>query len=163
LPAPARALAARPTVRYPPPAHPFASSVASTTLRNEYRAAKVTCILSAMSAILKIRLADDVAVVDVSGRITLGEGSSALHENMRDLITKGHAKILLNLTGVSFMDSSGIGELVSGYVSVSHNHGHVKLCGLTKRVRDLLQVTRLYRVLDIYEWEEDALRSFKSS
>jgi anti-sigma B factor antagonist len=113
-----------------------------------------------MSAILKIRHLGDVAVVDVSGRITLGEGSSALHENMRQLMADGHAKILLNLSGVTFMDSSGIGELVSGYVSVAHNHGRVKLCQLTKRVRDLLQVTRLYGVLDIYEWEEDAIRSF---
>jgi len=113
-----------------------------------------------MSAILTIRYSGDVAVVDVSGRITLGDGSSALHENMRELMAQGHGKILLNLAGVTFMDSSGIGELVSGYVSVSHKHGHVKLCGLTKRIRDLLQVTRLYNVLDIYEWEEDALSSF---
>jgi len=113
-----------------------------------------------MSAKLTIRYSGDVAVVDVTGRITMGEGSSALRENMRELMAQGHTKILLNLAGVSFIDSSGIGELVSGYVSVAHNHGSVKLCTLTKRVRDLLQVTRLYTVLDIYEWEEDALRSF---
>jgi anti-sigma B factor antagonist len=113
-----------------------------------------------MSAKLTIRQSGDVAVVDISGRITLGEGSVALRENMRDLMAQGHLKILLNLTGVAFMDSSGIGELVSGYVSVTHNHGRVKLCGLTRRVRDLLQVTRLYSVLDVYEWEEDALQSF---
>jgi anti-sigma B factor antagonist len=122
-----------------------------------------SCILAQMGALLKIRYTGDVAVVDLSGRITLGDGSSALHENMRELIAQGHAKILLNLTGVSFMDSSGIGELVSGYVSVSHNHGRVKLCGLTKRVRDLLQVTRLYSVLDVYEFEEDAMRSFQAT
>jgi anti-sigma B factor antagonist len=90
----------------------------------------------------------------------MGEGSGALRDNMRDLMAQGHPKILLNLSGVTFMDSSGIGELVSGYVSVSHNHGSVKLCELTRRIRDLLQVTRLYSVLPIYEWEEDALRSF---
>lgn len=80
---------------------------------------------------------------------------------MRELMAQGHPKMLLNLAGVTFMDSSGIGELVSGYVSVSHNHGSVKLCGLTKRIRDLFQVTRLYSVLPIYEWEEDALQAFK--
>jgi anti-sigma B factor antagonist len=114
-----------------------------------------------MGATLTIRQSGDVTVVDLSGRITIGEGSTALHDNMRSLIAQGHAKILLNMTGVVFMDSSGIGELVGGYVSVSNNHGHVKLCGLTKRVRDLLHVTRLYSVLDVYEFEEDALRSFK--
>ena len=114
-----------------------------------------------MSAILKIRHSGDVAVVDVSGRVTVGEGSSALRENMRELMAQGHAKILLNMSGVTFMDSSGIGELVSGYVSVTHNHGSVRLCGLTNRIRDLLQVTRLYSVLPIYEWEEDALRAFQ--
>lgn len=113
-----------------------------------------------MSAILTIRHCGDVVVVDVSGRITLGDGSIALHEQMRDLIVQGHMKILLNLSGVSFMDSAGIGELVSGYVSIAQKHGHVKLCALTKRIRDLLQVTRLYNVLDICEREEDALSSF---
>jgi anti-sigma B factor antagonist len=113
-----------------------------------------------MSATLTIRHSGDVAVLDICGRITLGESSGALRENMRTLMAEGHAKILLNLAGVTFVDSSGIGELVSGYVSVAHNGGRVKLCCLGKRVRDLLQVTRLYSVLDVYEWEEDALRSF---
>jgi len=114
-----------------------------------------------MSAILTLRQADDVTVVDISGRITMGDGSSALHQKMRELIAAGNAKILLNMAGVAFIDSSGIGELVSGYVSVSHNRGRVKLCGLTRRVRDLLHVTRLYSVLDIHETEDDALRSFR--
>ena len=101
-----------------------------------------------------------MAVVDVSGRVTLGEASNALRDNIRGLVAEGHLKILLNLTNVSFMDSAGIGELASAHVSMTHKHGRLKLCGLTKRMRDLLQVTRLYHVLDIYEWEEDALRSF---
>ena len=113
-----------------------------------------------MSAILTMRHVGDVAVIDVSGRVTLGESSVALHDTIRELIGQGQMKILLNLSGVTFMDSAGIGELVSGYVSASHRHGRMKLCSLTKRVRDLLQVTRLYGVLDIYEWEEDALQSF---
>lgn len=114
-----------------------------------------------MAAVLKIRFAEDVAVVDVSGRIVIGDSSTALHDHMRDLMAQGHKKILLNLAGVSFMDSAGIGELVSGYVSVSHQSGRVKLCALTRRIQDLLQVTRLYAVLDIHESEEDALRTFR--
>lgn len=99
--------------------------------------------------------------MDVSGRIVLGESSSALHERLRELVTGGRKKIVLNLAGVNFMDSAGIGELVSGYVSAGQKGGKVKLCELTKRVRDLLQVTRLYSVLDIYQWEQDALQSFR--
>ncbi len=90
----------------------------------------------------------------------MGDASIALRDSVRELIAAGHMKILLNLSGVAFMDSAGIGELVSGYVSASNKQGALKLCELTKRIRDLLQVTRLYNVLPIYEWEEDALRSF---
>ncbi len=115
-----------------------------------------------MSAKLTIREAGDVKILDLAGRITLGDASLALQQHMRNLVTEGHLKIVLNLAGVSFMDSAGIGELVSGYVSVTHNHGRVKLADLTKRIRDLLLVTRLYSVLDIYETEADALRSFQS-
>ena len=114
-----------------------------------------------MAAVLTVRFVDDVAVVDVSGRIVLGDSSTALYDHVRDLMAQGHSKILLNLAGVSFMDSAGIGDLVRGYVSASHQKGRVKLCALTRRIRDLLQVTRLYTVLDIHEWEEDALRSFR--
>jgi anti-sigma B factor antagonist len=113
-----------------------------------------------VSAILKTRFAGDVAVVEVSGRITMGDASAALRDSVRELIAAGHPKIVLNLSGVAFMDSAGIGEVVSSYVSANNKRGTLKLCQLTKRIRDLLQVTRLYNVLPIYEWEEDALRSF---
>lgn len=113
-----------------------------------------------MSAILTIRYSDDVAVVEISGRITLGDASNALRDTIRGLVAEGRAKILLNLSNVSFMDSAGIGELASAHVSMTHKRGRLKLYGLTKRMRDLLQVTRLYTVLDVYEREEDALRSF---
>src|SRR5580700_7561334 len=114
-----------------------------------------------MAANLTVRYTEGVAVMDLSGRITLGDATGDLHGKMRDLIAEGHSKILLNLAGVNFMDSAGIGELASGHVSINHKHGRMKLCGLTKRIRDLLQVTRLYNVLDICESEEDALQSFR--
>jgi anti-sigma B factor antagonist len=116
-----------------------------------------------MAVSLAIRYEDDVAVVDASGRITLGESSIALQETLRALVTEGRKKILVNLAGVSFMDSAGIGEMVGCYVSASHKGCRIRLCELTKRVSDLLEVTRLYSVLDIQQREEDALRSFRQS
>src|SRR5215468_1721502 len=113
-----------------------------------------------MSVKLDTRQVGDVTVVDVSGRITLGEGSSALRDTLRDLTSKGDKKILLNLSDVSYIDSSGIGELVSGFTTVTNNGGTVKLLGLTKRVKDLLQITKLYTVFDIHEEEAHAVRSF---
>jgi len=102
----------------------------------------------------------DVTVIDVAGRITLGEGSSALREAMRDLVTKGQKKILLNLGEVSYIDSSGIGELVSGFTTVTNSGGNLKLLNLNKRVKDLLQITKLYTVFEVHEDEAAAIRSF---
>lgn len=113
-----------------------------------------------MSVKLNTRKVGDVTVVDVSGRITLGEGSSALRDTLRDLTAAGNKKILLNLGEVSYIDSSGIGELVSGFTSVSNAGGTLKLLGLTKRVKDLLQITKLYTVFDVHEEEAHAIRSF---
>ncbi|MDE3195491.1 MAG: STAS domain-containing protein [Acidobacteriota bacterium] len=113
-----------------------------------------------MSVKLNTRKVGDVTVVDVSGRITLGEGSSALRDSLRDLVAAGNKKILLNLGEVSYIDSSGIGELVSGFTSVSNAGGTLKLLGLTKRVKDLLQITKLYTVFDVHEEEAHAIRSF---
>ncbi len=115
-----------------------------------------------MSAKLNIRQVGDVAVIDVSGRITLGEGSSSLREGIRELLNKGQRKILLNLGDVSYIDSSGIGELVWGYTSVANQGGTLKLLNLTKRVRDLLQITRLYTVFEVFDDEAEAVRSFSS-
>jgi anti-sigma B factor antagonist len=102
----------------------------------------------------------DVSVVDVAGRITLGEGSSALRDTMRGLVSAGQKKILLNLGEVSYIDSSGIGELVSGFTTVTNSGGQLKLLNLAKRVKDLLQITKLYTVFDVREDEADAVRSF---
>ena len=113
-----------------------------------------------MSVKIETRKVGDVTVVDVSGRITLGEGSSALRDVLRDLSAQGNKKILLNLSEVSYIDSSGIGELVSGFTTVANQGGDLKLLGLTKRVKDLLQITKLYTVFDVHEDEAHAVRSF---
>jgi anti-sigma B factor antagonist len=113
-----------------------------------------------VSVKLTTRQVGDVSVIDVSGRITLGEGSSSLRDLLRDLIAKGNKKILLNLGEVTYIDSSGIGELVSGFTTISNQGGTLKLLSLTKRVQDLLQITKLYTVFDVHEEEAHALRSF---
>ena len=103
----------------------------------------------------------DIAIIDFSGKITLGEGSSTLRRTIRDLIDNGQRKIVLNLYDVDYIDSSGIGELVSGYTTVRNVEGEMKLLHLTKRVHDLLQITRLFTVFDVQSDEETALRSFR--
>jgi anti-sigma B factor antagonist len=113
-----------------------------------------------VSVKLNTRQVGDVSVVDVAGRITLGEGSSALRDLLRDMVSKGQKKILLNLGEVSYIDSSGIGELVSGFTTVTNSGGQLKLLGLNKRVKDLLQITKLYTVFDVHEDEAGAVRSF---
>ena len=106
------------------------------------------------------RQVDGVTIVDLSGRITVGEGSVVLRDTVRDLLSKGQKKILLNLGDVTYIDSSGIGELVSGFTTVTNQNGSLKLLGLNKRVKDLLQVTKLYTVFDTFEDEAEAVRSF---
>ena len=113
-----------------------------------------------MSVKLSNRQVGDVTVIDVAGRITLGEGSSALRDAMRELVGKNQKKILLNLGEVSYIDSSGIGELVSGFTTVTNSGGNLKLLNLNKRVKDLLQITKLYTVFDVHEDEAGAIRSF---
>lgn len=113
-----------------------------------------------MSVKLTTRQVGDVTVIDVAGRITLGEGSSTLRDALRDLVKSGHKDILLNLKEVSYIDSSGIGELVSAYTTITNQGGHLKLLGLTHRVKDLLQITKLYTVFDVHEDEAHAVRSF---
>ena len=113
-----------------------------------------------MSVKLNTRQVGDVSVVDVAGRITLGEGSSALRETLREMVSKNQKKILLNLGDVSYIDSSGIGELESGFTTVTNSGGQLKLLNLNKRVKDLLQITKLYTVFDVHEDEAHAIRAF---
>ena len=106
------------------------------------------------------RQVDGVTIVDLSGRITLGEGSVVLRDLVRELLGKGNKKILLNLGEVTYIDSSGIGELVSAFTSVRNGGGELKLLNLTKKVHDLLQITKLYTVFDIKDDETAAVKSF---
>jgi anti-sigma B factor antagonist len=110
---------------------------------------------------LSIRQAGDVSVVDVVGRVTLGEGSSALGDTLRGLASKGSKKVLVNLAEVSYIDSSAIGELISGYSTLSKVGGQLKLTGLSKRVKDLLLITKNYTIFDIQDDEAAAVGSFK--
>ena len=107
------------------------------------------------------RQAGDVAVVDFSGKITLGEGSSTLRRMVRELVDNGQRKILLNLYDVDYIDSSGIGELVAAYTTVRNASGELKILNLTKRVHDILQITRLFTVFDVQSDEATALTSFR--
>jgi anti-sigma B factor antagonist len=103
----------------------------------------------------------DVVIVDFSGKITLGEGSATLRKFIKDLTEGGDKKILLSLYDVDYIDSSGIGELVSAYTTVRNAGGELKLLHLTKRVHDILQITRLFTVFDVQTDESTAVRAFK--
>jgi anti-sigma B factor antagonist len=107
------------------------------------------------------RDAGPVTVVDIGGRIVLGEGSALLRRTIRDLLEQERVHILLNLADVDYIDSSGIGELVSGYTAVKNRSGELKLLHLTKKVHDLLQLTKLFTVFEVYSDESTALRTFR--
>ena len=106
------------------------------------------------------RQVDGVTILDLSGRITLGEGSVVLRDTIREVLGKGEKKILLNLGDVTYIDSSGIGELVSAFTAVRKEGGDLKLLNLTKKVHDLLQITKLYTVFDVKDDEASAISSF---
>jgi anti-sigma B factor antagonist len=104
---------------------------------------------------------DRVTVLSLNGRITLGEGSVQIRDAIRDLIGKGSKSILLDLGEVNYIDSSGLGELVSAYTTAKNQGAALKLLKLTRKVHDLLQLTKLYTVFDIYDDEASAIASFK--
>jgi anti-sigma B factor antagonist len=107
------------------------------------------------------RNVDGVTVIDLDGRITLGEGSAKLRDSVRETLDSGHAQILINLAGVTYMDSSGLGELVSGYRAAKSQGGELKLTNVTKRINDVLQVTKLCTVFNVHDNESDAVASFR--
>jgi anti-sigma B factor antagonist len=110
---------------------------------------------------ISTRQVDGVTILDMSGRITLGEGSVQLRDAVRDLLSKGQKHILLNLGDVTYIDSSGIGELVSAFTTAKNQGGELKLLNLTRKVHDLLQITKLYTVFDVKDDEASAIASFK--
>ena len=115
-----------------------------------------------MSALfMTCREVGPVTIVDLSGKISLGEGSALLRKTIRDLIENGQTKILLNLGDINYIDSSGIGELVSGFTAVRNRNGELKLLNLTKKVHDLLQITKLFTVFDVFTDEGTAVRSYQ--
>ena len=115
-----------------------------------------------MSMKASTRQFDDITIVDLSGQIKLGEASSALRAIVKDLLGKGEKKILLNLGEINYIDSAGIGELVSAFTSVRNQGGELKLLHLTKKVHDVLQITKLYTVFDVKDDEAAAIAAFRS-
>ena len=112
---------------------------------------------------IKERQAGDVAIMDLDGEVRIGDSATALRSAIRNLVTGGNNKLLLNLAGVRYIDSSGIGELIANYTTVGRSGGQLKLLNLTKRITDLLSITKLLTVFETYESENDAVRSFAAS
>jgi anti-sigma B factor antagonist len=109
------------------------------------------------------RQASDVTLLDLKGKMTLGEGDELLKDKVNSLVLQGRRKILLNLADVPYIDSAGLGEIVRTYTTVSRQGGQLKLLNLTKRITDLLAITKLLTVFETYDNEADAVRSFSSS
>ena len=106
------------------------------------------------------RLTDDIMILDIKGKLTIGEGNELLKDKINSLIQQGHKKLVLNLEGVPYVDSAGLGEIVRTYTTVSRQGGNLKLLNLTKRIEDLLMITKLLTVFDVFETEQEALQSF---
>ena len=115
-----------------------------------------------MSAKINIRHTGGVTILDVSGRITLGEGSVTLRDAVQEAIKSGTKKLILDMSGVSYMDSSGVGELTGAYASLKNKDCQLKLLHLTKKIDDLMQITKLATIFDIYSDEKEAIASFKN-
>lgn len=107
------------------------------------------------------RAVGDVMILDLKGKLTIGDGDELLKDKINSLIQQGHKKLLLNLEGVPYVDSAGLGEIVRTYTTVSRQGGNLKLLNLTKRIEDLLAITKLLTVFDTYESESEALASFE--
>jgi len=113
-----------------------------------------------MSVALNTRQIGDVSIVDVSGRTTLGEGSSKLRNAIRTMASEGHLKIIVNLAETTYIDSSGLGVLVSALATVTSQGGKLKLMNVIARVKDLLLITKLYTVFDVFDDERSAIWSY---
>jgi anti-sigma B factor antagonist len=109
---------------------------------------------------IDVRTIGDAKILDCSGKITLGEGTMSIRNTVRDLLNSGSKKIILNLAEITYIDSAGIGELVSTYTTVVNNGSRLKLLNLTKKVHQLLTITKLLTVFETFDNEEAALESF---
>ena len=109
------------------------------------------------------RMVGDVVLLDLKGKITLGEGDELLKDKVNSLVNQGHKKIVLNLADVPYIDSAGLGEVVRTYTTVSRQGGSLKLLSLTKRITDLLSITKLLTVFETFDSENEAVRSFSAS
>ena len=109
------------------------------------------------------RMVSDVVLLDLKGKITLGEGDELLKDKVNSLVNQGHKKIVLNLADVPYIDSAGLGEVVRTYTTVSRQGGSLKLLNLTKRITDLLSITKLLTVFETFDSENEAVRSFSAS
>jgi len=110
---------------------------------------------------VKERQAGDVTILDMSGEVRIGEGSIALRDSIRNLVDQGKNRVLLNLAGVKYMDSTGVGELIANYTTITRQGGQLKLLNLTDRIQNLLVITKLLTVFDAYDNEPEALKSFQ--
>jgi len=110
---------------------------------------------------VKERQAGDVTILDLSGEVRIGEGAVALRDSIRNLADQGKTKVLLNLAGVKYMDSTGVGELIANYTTVTRQGGQLKLLSLTEKIQNLLVITKLLTVFDAYDNEAEALKSFE--
>jgi len=110
---------------------------------------------------VKERQAGDVTILDLSGDVRIGEGAVSLRDSIRNLSDQGKKKVLLNLAGVKYMDSTGVGELIANYTTITKQGGQLKLLSLTDRIQNLLVITKLLTVFDSYENEAEALKSFE--
>ena len=110
---------------------------------------------------MKERQAGDVTILDLSGSVRMGDGAVSLRNSIRGLIDQGNKKILLNLASVKNIDSSGIGELIANYTTLSRDGGQLKLLNLTEKIQNLLVITKLLTVFDSYDSEAEALNTFK--
>jgi anti-sigma B factor antagonist len=108
------------------------------------------------------RIVDDVTVLDLKGKMTLGEGDELLKDKINSLVSQGHKKIVLNLEAVPYIDSAGLGEIVRTYTSISRQGGKLKLLNVSKRIQDLLVITKLITIFDSYENEGEAVASFSA-
>jgi len=113
--------------------------------------------------VIEQRVVGGVAILDLSGKLALGDGDGLLKDKVNSLVHQGMKEIALNLGGLSYMDSAGLGELIAAHSTMTRNGGHIKVFNLTKRVTELLVITKVLTVFDVFDSEQEALKSFPAA